>query len=303
MTIIPPYLHKGDTIGIICPSGFMPMDKVETCITVLKEWGYKVKIGSTVGNQYHYFSGTDEERLADLQIMMDDDGVNAILCARGGYGLSRIIDKINFNKFRKNPKWIIGYSDITLLHNHLLTRYDIASLHSPMAAAFNDGQYHNEYVQSLKKILSGKKPSYTCPSHKFNKTGKALGRLVGGNLSLLCHSCGTPSDIKTRNSILFLEDVGEYIYNIDRMLQQLKRCGKFDRLAGLIIGGFSDMKDTTIPFGKTISEVIAEVVDEYQFPICFNFPVGHSNENYPLKIGVNYELSVGKQKVKLKEQS
>lgn len=303
MTTIPPYLKKGDTIGLICPSGYMPIEKVQTCIHVLQQWGYKVKIGKTVGHQYHYFSGTDEERLNDLQTMIDDDSIQAVLCARGGYGLSRIVDQINFKKFRKNPKWIIGYSDITLLHSHLYTKYKIASLHSPMAAAFNNGEHTNRYIQSLRKILRGQKGNYVTTPHLFNKPGKVTGTLVGGNLSLLCHVCGTPSDISTNGKILFLEDVGEYLYNIDRMLQQLKRIGKLKGLAGLIFGGFSDAKDTVIPYGKTIDEILADAVKEYEYPICFNFPIGHSNENYPVKIGVNYQLHITAKKVELKEKS
>ena len=243
--ITPPYLSKNDTIGIVCPSGYMPYEKAETCIETLKQWGYKVKVGLTLGNQHNYFSGTDQERLADLQTMMDDPNVKAILCGRGGYGLSRIIDDIDFKKFKKFPKWIIGYSDITLLHLHLWRHFNISSIHSPMAAAFNDGQQENEYIISLRKMISGKKAAYTCQPHPLNQTGVASGRLVGGNLSLFCHSIGTPSEVRTSGRILFLEDVGEYIYNIDRMMLQLKRSRKFEKLKGLVIGSFSDMKDTT----------------------------------------------------------
>src|SRR4051812_27677229 len=160
MTVIPPYLKSGDTIGLVCPAGFMPVEKLQTCISVLMDWGYKVKAGSTIGSQYNYFSGTDEQRLEDLQQMLDDDSVQAILCARGGYGVGRIIDALNFKKFKKNPKWIIGFSDITVLHSHVYSRFKIASLHSPMAAAFNDEEYKNEYVLSLKQALEGIKTKY-----------------------------------------------------------------------------------------------------------------------------------------------
>jgi muramoyltetrapeptide carboxypeptidase len=302
MTTIPPYLKKGDTIGIVCPAGFMPLEKLQTCISVLAEWGYKVKIGKTVGNQFNYFSGTDKERLDDLQQMLDDHSVHAILCGRGGYGVGRIIDNLNFKKFRKNPKWIIGFSDITILHWHIYSRFKIASLHSPMAAAFNDDEYKNEYVQSLKHALEGKKEKYVCEINAFNNAGTASGKLVGGNLSLISHLTGTPSDINTAGKILFIEEVGEYIYNTDRMLYQLKRSGKLDKLAGLIIGGFTESKDTTIPFGKDVYEVVHDVVKNYEYPICFQFPVGHSRENYALKVGVDYQLHVGKKAVTLKEK-
>lgn len=302
MTTTPPYLKKGDTIGIVCPAGYMPVDKLQTCIQVLMEWGYKVKAGNTIGSQLNYFSGTDEQRLDDIQQMLDDDSVNAILCARGGYGVGRIIDNLNFKRFKKNPKWIIGFSDITILHAHIHNRLKIVSLHAPMAAAFNDGEYKNEYVQSLKQALEGEKSKYECDIHAYNSHGTATGKLVGGNLSLLSHLTGTRSDIKTARKILFIEDIGEYIYNTDRMLYQLKRSGKFDKLAGLIIGGFTEAKDTTIPFGKDVYEVIYEVVKEYQYPICFQFPVGHQRENYAMKVGADYELHVGKKKVILQEK-
>jgi muramoyltetrapeptide carboxypeptidase len=302
MAIIPPYLVKGDTIGIICPAGFMPMEKAETCIAVLKKWGYKVKTGFTLGNQYHYFSGTDEQRLNDLQQMLDDDTIQAVLCGRGGYGVGRIIDDLNFKKFRRKPKWIIGYSDITVLHSHIFRRYKIASLHAPMAAAFNEGEFENQYILSLRKVLSGKKVKYTCEVHPFNQQGTARGELVGGNLSLLTHLIGTRSDINTTGKILFIEEIGEYIYNVDRMLYQLKRNGKFAKLAGLIIGSFTEAKDTTIPFGKEVYDVIFDVVKDYQFPICFGFPVGHTKENFPLKVGVEHTLRIGKKQVLLHEQ-
>ena len=301
MTSIPPYLKPGDTIGILCPAGYMPSEKASTAIETLKEWGYGVVVGKTMGNQYNYFSGTDEERLADLQSMLDDDSIHAILCARGGYGIGRIIDAINFRKFKKNPKWIIGFSDVTILQSHLFSRFQIASLHAPMAAAFNDGENKNQYIQSLYDALAGKKAIYNCEGNIYNQKGKTSGILTGGNLSLLAHICGSSSDINTEKKILFIEDVGEYIYNVDRMLYQLKRSGKLDDLAGLIIGKFTDMKDTAIPFGQPTEEVIYNIVKEYDYPVCFGFPVGHDKENYALKIGVKYQLTVSATWVQLEE--
>jgi len=298
----PPYLKPGDTIGIVCPAGAMPVEKVSECIRVLnEEWGFLTRVGSTIGKQFNYFSGTDEERLNDFQQMLDDDEIKAILCARGGYGMTRIIDKINFKKFKKNPKWIIGFSDITILHSHLYSNFYISSIHAPMAGAFNNSEYKNEFVQSLRKVLSGDKIKYNPEPHAFNRKGEAIGELVGGNLALLVHLAGTTSDIKTRGRILFLEDVGEYLYNIDRMMYQLKRSGKLSKLAGLIIGGFTEMKDTTQPFGHTAYEIIRDVVAEYDYPVCFGFPVSHDKENYALKIGIGYKLKVGKSKVILEE--
>jgi len=302
MVKIPPYLQPGNTIGLVCAAGFMAMEKVQTCIDVLQQWGYKVKVGATVGSaSTTYFSGTDEERLNDFQQLLDDDSVHAVLCARGGYGVSRIIDRISFKKFKKQPKWIIGFSDITLLHAHIYSNYGISTLHAPMAGAFNDEGYKNEFVKSLKNALEGKKIRYECKEHAFNKKGEAVGELVGGNLALLAHIIGTPSDIKTKGRILFLEDVGEYLYNIDRMLHQLKRSGKLEKLAGLIVGAFTDNKDTERPFGQNAYEIINNIVKEYDYPVCFGFPVSHEKENYALKVGAGYKLKVGKSKVILEE--
>jgi len=302
MITTPAYLKKNDIIAIVCPAGYMAREKMQTCIKTLQQWGFKVKPGKTAGHQFHYFSGTDEERLTDLQQMLDDKEVKAIFCGRGGYGLSRIIDKLDFTKFKRNPKWIIGYSDITILHAHVYNKFKIASLHAPMASAFNDGGANNEFVQSLKKAITGRKANYNCAPHSLNRNGIAEADLVGGNLSLVCHLIGSASDISTKNKILFLEDVGEYIYNIDRMFMQLKRAGKLDLLAGLIIGGFTDMKDTVIPFGQNVYDIIFDKVKEYQYPVCFDFPVSHTERNYALKVGVKHELKVSKGKVELKEK-
>jgi muramoyltetrapeptide carboxypeptidase len=302
MTIIPPYLQPGDTVGIVCPAGYLDREKAAACMQALQEWGYEVKPGKTLGSgSANYFSGTDAERLADLQAMLDDEAVDAILCGRGGYGTGRIIDQLNFKQFKQNPKWIIGFSDITILHSHIYSNYKIAGLHAPMASAFNDGGYKDEFVQSLRHALEGKKLKYECPVHDFNRRGEAVGELVGGNLSLLAHLTGTPSDIKTKGRILFLEEVGEYLYAVDRMLYQLKRSGKLDRLAGLIVGGFTDIKDTTRPFGQTVYEIVRDVVKEYDYPVCYGWPVSHEKENYALKVGVGYKLKVGKNKVMLEE--
>lgn len=299
----PPYLQKGDTIGLVCPSGYMSREKAAECIRVLQEeWGYTVKTGKTLGGDSPgYFSGTDEERLSDFQQLLDDDEVKAVLCGRGGYGLSRIIDRISFKKFKKQPKWLIGFSDITLLHSHVYSNYYISTLHAPMAAAFNDAGYINRYVQSLRQALEGKKAKYVCEAHELNRKGEAVGELVGGNLALLAHAIGTDSDIKTKGRILVIEDVGEYLYNIDRMMQQLKRSGKLKGLAGLVIGGFTDSKDTERPFGKDVYGIIHDCIRDYDYPVCFGFPVSHGKENYALKIGVGYKLKVAKSKVTLEE--
>lgn len=301
MTIIPPYLKPGDTIGIVCPAGYMPFEKAKTCIETLIGWGFKVVPGKTLGNQFHYFSGTDKERWKDLQNMLDDENIDAVLCGRGGYGTGRIIDKLDFSKFKNHPKWIIGFSDITVLHCHLFSNFKIASMHAPMAAAFNDGEFKNQYIQSLHDALLGKKADYKTVGNILDQRGKAKGILVGGNLSLLANVIGTSSDIQTKNKILFIEEIGEYIYSVDRMMYQLKRSGKFDHLKGLIIGRFSDMKDTTIPFGQTVEDVIKDLVKGYDYPVCFGFPVSHDKENYALKVGLKYKFKVGKNLVELKE--
>lgn len=297
---IPPYLRPGDTIAITCPAGYMPREKAQTCIDTLQTWGYKVHIGQTLdSSSENYFSGTDDERLAELQQLLDDPGIKAILCGRGGYGLSRIIDRIDLVKFERSPKWIIGFSDITLLHTHILANCKIATLHAPMAGAFNDGGVPTDYIQSLRRALAGEQAFYTCAAHPLNRPGTATARLVGGNLSLLAHAIGTPSDFKTKGRILFLEDVGEYLYNIDRMLRQLQRSGRLDQLAGLIIGGFTELKDTQRPFGATAEAIIREIVEKYNYPVCFGFPVGHQKENYALRIGEKYTLKIKSDQVSL----
>ena len=303
MITIPPYLQKGDTIGIVAPAGYMAIEKMGTCIETLDAWGYNVELGDTThSHSSNYFSGTDDERLADLQRMLDDKNIKAILCARGGYGTSRIIDRISFKKFRKRPKWIIGFSDITVLHAHLLRKYKTASMHAPMAAAFNDGGWNDPYVGSLRSALDGTPSRYSCTSHSLNREGACEGVLIGGNLSLLAHLIGTPSEPDPKKKILFLEDIGEHIYSIDRMMVQLKRCGWFDKLAGLVIGGFTDMKDTERPFGKPVEEVIYEHIAPYDFPVCFGFPVSHEKENVALKIGVAHSIEVKGDGVKLEER-
>ncbi|NCU04912.1 MAG: LD-carboxypeptidase [Chitinophagaceae bacterium] len=299
----PPYLQPGDTIAITCPAGYMAKEKAQTCVTVLQQWGYEVLLGKTLGSKSkNYFSGTDEERLNELQAMLDAPEIKAILCGRGGYGVGRIIDRLDFTAFKKNPKWIIGFSDITILHAHINRNYKIATLHSPMAAAFNDGGYKNKYVQSLKDALAGKKATYSCKHHRYNHEGKVTAELVGGNLALLSHLIGTKSDLQTKGKILFLEDVGEQHYNVDRMLHQMKRSGKLADLAGLIIGGFTDMQNTERPFGKKVHAIIHDLINEYKYPICFDFPVSHAKENYALKVGATYQLHVTKKDTQLSEQ-
>ena len=299
---VPTYLKRGDTIAICCPAGYMNKEKIVACVDTLQNEGYNVIVGETVGgNSQNYFSGTDEERLTELQRFLDDKNVDAILCGRGGYGISRIIDKLCFKKFLKHPKWIIGFSDVTVIHNYVFSNFKIASLHASMAAGFNDGGDKSENIISLLAALKGKKADYTVEANSSNKKGTATGKLIGGNLTLIANGIGTPSAIKTNKCILFLEDLGEQLYNIDRMLVQLKRRGMLKNLAGLVVGGFTDLKDTERPFGKNIYEIFTDLLAEYDYPVCFDFPVSHGENNVALKHGLKHKLIVEDDGVVLKE--
>jgi len=298
--IQPSHLSQGDTIGIVCPSGYIPLEKVQICIQTLEKWGYKVKLGSTVGAKKHSFSGSDTERALDLQAMLDDENIKGVLCARGGYGMSRIIDQIDFSKFNEQPKWVIGFSDITVLHAAIL-KENCMSIHGPMAAAFSKGEAGEPYIQSLKQVLEGEKTNYTTAAHAMNIMGAVKAELVGGNLCILAHLIGSKNEVKTNGKILFLEDVGEYHYNIDRLMIQCKNAGMFDHLAGLVIGGFTDLKDPSTDFGATAYEIIKEHTSAYTYPICFDFPISHSLPNYAIKQGQVYTLEILEASVLLKE--
>lgn len=300
MITVPKSLKPGDKVAIVCPAGYMDREKVEACKQQLEEWGFEVILGKTVGSDSeNYFSGTDEERLEDFQTALDDRNIKAIICARGGYGSVRIVDQIDFKKFKKKPKWIVGYSDVTILLNHILAKYKIACIHGPMAGAFNNGEAGKPFNDTLQAVLTGKPLKYSVSPHEFNRRGTAVGQITGGNLSMIINSIGTKSEVKTKGKILFLEEVGELKYTIDRMLWQLKRAGKLDHLAGLIIGEFSETRDTVRPFGKDVLEIIHEIVKEYKYPICFKFPIGHEKENVAIKLGHGYRLRVGSKKVVL----
>ena len=300
--IIPSYLKKGDTIAITCTAGFMPKKNSTACVKALKKQGYTVIVSPTVGGRSKtYFSGTDEERLVGFQKYLDDKNVKAILCGRGGYGTGRIIDKIDFIKFVKNPKWIIGFSDITILLNHIASNFNIATIHGPMTTGFDNKTQNPENVISLLNTLKGEHSTIEITPHLLNRIGNVKGKLVGGNLCLFANAIGTPSDTNTKNCILFIEEIGEVYYAIDRMMHQLKRAGKLSNLAALVVGNFTDATDTNRPFGKTIYQIISEIVAEYNYPVCFDFPVGHGVENRALMVGGKYNLSIGKEKVMLSQ--
>ncbi len=300
--IFPPYLKTGDTVGLVCPAGYMAAEKILPCIHTLKSWGLRVRIGKTIGgDSVNYFSGTDEERLEDLQEMLDDEKVSAILFGRGGYGLSRIIGQISFKKFRKSPKWILGYSDISLLHAHIYSNYEIATAHSGMAGAFQEAGPDDPYIRSIRDLLTGERMKYSCDPHPFNRKGEAEGILMGGNLTLLAHAVGGASDFKTKGIILFMEDIGEYLYNVDRMLHQLKAAGKFQKPSAVVVGSFTDLKDTERPFGQDAYEIIRDIFSDCDYPVCYGFPVGHVKENFALKCGAEHRLKVGKERVVLEE--
>lgn len=302
MVIIPPYLQPGDCIGLMCPAGFMPKNKIRDCVETLQAWGYQVVIGKTVGgSSRNYFSAPDDKRLKELQQMLRDKKIRAILFARGGYGTSRIIDRIDLRPLQKDPKWLIGFSDITVIHNHLLNHARLSSIHGPMASAFSKGTVSKKSIDSLRQVLSGEKIAYTFSGHRYNKTGKATADLAGGNLALLSNTIGTPSECPFIGKILFIEDVGEYYYSIDRMMIQLQRAGWLEKIKGLLIGGFTDMKDTKRPFGKKPEEIISDIIAPYRIPAAFGVPVSHGKDNVALKTGVRYSLTVSRSGALLKE--
>ena len=296
--IFPEKLKIGDKIGIISTARKITLDELDPAIKTIESWELKVVLGPNLFEVDNQFSGTIEQRSTDLQTMIDDDSIKAILCARGGYGTVQIIDNIDFSKLKNKPKWIVGYSDVTVLHSHL-NKLGIASLHATMPINFKTNA--KESLASLKNGLFGNENNILCGPHPFNKFGKVEAEVVGGNLSILYSLLGSNSDVDTDGKILFIEDLDEYMYHVDRMMMNLKRNGKLKNLKALIIGGMSDMNDNTIPFGKTVEEIILEYIKEFDFPVCFNFPAGHLDDNRTLVFGKECTLEINENGVILKQ--
>ena len=295
--IKPEYLKKGDTVAIVAPSGVLKNYNgyILKAKELLKSWELEVIIGENVFNENGHFAGTDNQRSADFQLALDDKSIKAIWCARGGYGAMRVIDNLNFEKYKENPKWIIGYSDITAIHNDLHNNKS-ESIHGIMCKSLEKIDVdNNESISLLKKTLFGEKLSYTIEGNNYNIKGNSNGQLIGGNLTLLHCLLGSESSIDTDGKILFIEDLGEYLYHIDRMLISLKRAGYFDNCKGLIVGDFTDMRRNTTPFGRNLKELILDIVREYDFPVSFGFPAGHGEKNYPMILGREINLEVSKQ--------
>jgi muramoyltetrapeptide carboxypeptidase len=288
---IPPYLKPGDTIGICATARKVFRPNMEEAAKIIESWGFKVKFGKNMFGDVDQFSGTDAERAEDLQHFLDDPEIKAVISARGGYGTMRIVDRLDFTKFKQHPKWIIGFSDITVLHSHILRNYHVATLHATMPINFKLDLFSTE---SLRKALMGISLEYKTENETpvENRSGKTEAPVVGGNLSLLYALQHSESDIVTSGKILFLEDLDEYLYHIDRMILSLKRAGKFHGLKGLIVGQMIKMKDNEILFGKNAEQIIAEHVEEFNFPVCYGFPAGHDIKNYALPFGKTAQLSV-----------
>ncbi|MDY6801658.1 MAG: LD-carboxypeptidase [Bacteroidota bacterium] len=294
--ITPPKLKPGDAIGIVAPARKIRKIEIEGAVKIFEQWGLYIVFGKNLFNEERQFAGTDKERANDLQLMLDDPNIKAIVCARGGYGTIKTLPFLDFSRFVKNPKWVVGYSDITALHAHI-HNLGIKSIHGIMPLNFPADGSENEATQSLKSLLFGNRIDYHFITHPFNKKGKASGKIIGGNLSVIYSIAGTKYDIETDHKILFLEDFDEYLYHIDRMMMNLKLSGKFDKLNGLIVGGMTNMNDNAIPFGKTAYEIIRDIVAEYNFPVCFQFPAGHISNNLALGLGAKIAIDVGGQEV------
>ncbi|NQV03827.1 MAG: LD-carboxypeptidase [Bacteroidia bacterium] len=289
---LPPYLRKGDKVAIISPARSITFEEVFPAMKLLQKWGLEVILGTHVFGKHHQFSGTDEQRWQDLQEMFDDPSIRAVIASRGGYGTVRIIDMLDFKRFSLHPKWIVGYSDITVLHSYIHRHLGIQTLHATMPYNIKEQDINDISLESLRKALFGEKISYSKHITFWDRTGLTEGELVGGNLSILCSLAGTPADIDTNRKILLLEDVDEYRYHLDRMMMNLKRGGKLKELKGLIVGGMTDMKDNEVPFGKSAHEIIQEAVKDYEYPVCFDFPAGHSRKNVALYLGRKARLVV-----------
>jgi muramoyltetrapeptide carboxypeptidase len=287
----PPNLAKGDKIGIAAPARKVSEQELEVAFDIIRQYGFEVYYEPVLFSQDRQFAGDDKTRAACFQHLLDREDVKAIISARGGYGSVRIIDKLDFAGFENNPKWIIGYSDITVFHNHINRIFDVKTLHGSMLLNFP--QNSQPALSGLFEILRGALPEYTMASHPLNTLGTARGRLAGGNLSVLYSLIGSNSFPDLRNKILFLEDLDEYLYHIDRMMMGLKRAGVLEGVTGVLVGGMTEMNDNEIPFGRTAEEIIAEAVLAYGVPVCFGFPAGHIDDNRPLIMGSTVELDVG----------
>ena len=300
--IKPENLKIGDTISIIAPSGVLKdyEQYMEKSISLIESWGLNVVLGSTIYESFGHFSSTDSNRANDFQNAIDDNTIKAIWCARGGYGAMRIIDNINYDNLLKNPKWVIGYSDITAIHNDI-HNLGVESLHGVMCKSLEDISVDDDSINKLKDILFEEgELKYIIEGHEFNINGEASGKLVGGNLTLLQSLLQSKSSIDTTNKIIFIEDVGEYLYHIDRMLHSLKRADYFSKCSGLIVGDFTDIKKNETKFGKNLHEIINEIVEEYNIPVMYGFPAGHGEENLPLIFGRNVQITVSENKSEIR---
>nr|WP_243473857.1 LD-carboxypeptidase [Winogradskyella sp. MH6] len=297
----PAYLKAGDTVAIVAPSGILKNREreVQQAVDLLKEWGLNAIVGEHVFSKADHFAGTDEERCEDLQKAMDDPTISAIWCARGGYGTVRILDKLDYTKLKENPKWIIGYSDITALHNQLHNQ-GFESLHALMCVSLTqDITEVQESVDTFKAALFGNPSNYDLEGSKYNREGEAKGQLIGGNLTILHTMLGSDTSLDTSGKILFIEEIGEYKYHIDRMLQSMKRAGYFENLNGLVVGDMSKLRKNTTLWGTSVEQLILDALADYNFPIAFNMPAGHEDDNRALVLGREVELKVGKEKSSL----
>lgn len=288
--LTPPPLQQGDTIAIISTARKVHQGFIDHAKSLIESWGYKVKLGAHLFDKEHQFAGNDIARRADLAAALGDPAVKAIFCARGGYGTARILEGIDYKEVRNHPKWVVGYSDATALHNHLYRQAGIQSIHGSMPVNFEENTA--EALDSLRILLEGNAVTYTSPQSRFNREGECEGEMVGGNLSVIYSLMGTPSEIDTAGKVLFLEDLDEYLYHIDRMMVTLKRAGKLRQLAGLVVGSMTDMRDNQVPFGKTAEEIIASQVAAYNYPTCYGFPSGHIADNRAWIHGKKVRLTV-----------
>ncbi len=297
--MLPPLLQPGDKIGIVAFAKRITLEEIQPAIAVFESWGLEVVVGETIGAQWNQFAGNDEQRRADVQDMLDDPSIKALISARGGYGSVRIIDQIDFTHFSNHPKWLIGFSDITVFHSHIAQNLSIPTLHATMPVFFKGNT--EEAISSLKSVLFEGTMNFNCSSEQieFCKNGIAEGEIIGGNLSILYSLCGSVSSAETHGKILFLEDLCEYLYHTDRMLNNLKRNGLFSNLAGLIIGGFTDMKDGPVKFGKSIEEMIFDFCKHLDIPIFAGFPAGHINDNRAIVFGAKCKMEVNEGNIQL----